>query len=220
MTETIKLDGNIRENLGGNSAKKLRQQNRIPAVIYTGEKENVFIDLETKYFEKEFFKGAIETKIFEIKTPKKVYRTVLYQIEINAVSDRPEHIDFLSIENKNTVKILVPVKFLNKEKSPGLKRNGFLNILKRKISLICDVKNIPKCVEIDISNLRLKQSIKSDAITLPKDCTFFNKKPFMIANIIGRGKDEEENKVSAATATTTAVTAPATPTKAVSANKK
>ncbi|MDR2760809.1 MAG: 50S ribosomal protein L25/general stress protein Ctc [Rickettsiales bacterium] len=208
MSEIIKLDGNIRTNIGGSSAKKLRREGRLPAVIYSNDaKENICIDIDLKSFEKEQEKGNITTKIFEVRTPKKTFNLVISEIDYDPLSDRPRHIDFISLEGKKEVKIMAPVIFLNRDKSPGLKKNGFLNILKRKIQLLCDIKKIPSRIEIDVGDLRLKQAVKSSQITLPNGAKFVSKKDFMIVNITGRGKaDDDPKEGAAAKAATTAPT--------------
>ena len=104
MTEIVKLDGNIRTSFGSSSTKKLRKNDRLPAVIY-GENgvDNIFIDIDIKAFEKEYFKGGVETKIFEIKTDKETYNLLCYQIDLDPVSDRPRHLDFISVKGKKQI---------------------------------------------------------------------------------------------------------------------
>jgi large subunit ribosomal protein L25 len=193
MSEIIKLDGNIRTELGSSSTKKLRKTGRLPAVVYSNDaKSNVCIDIDLKAFERELEKGGITTKIFEIKTLKKTFSLVISEINYDPVSDRPRHIDFISLDGKKEVKVFAPVVFLNKDKSPGLKRGGFLNILKRKLHLLCDVKKIPSKIEIDVGGLRLKEAINSSQLKLPEGAKLINKKDFMVVNITGRGKKDED----------------------------
>ena len=55
MTEVIKIDGNIREEIGTTSTRRLRRENRLPAVIYgENNKDNIFIDIDIKEFEKHY----------------------------------------------------------------------------------------------------------------------------------------------------------------------
>lgn len=202
MTEIIKLDGNIRTNFGSSSAKKLRKNDRLPAVIYGGKDfENIYLDIDIKKFEKEYIKGAVKTKIFEIKTEKDILELLCYQIDLDPVSDRPRHVDFISIKNKKEVKVSVPLKFINFEKSPGIKKGGYLNAIVRKLQITCDPKNIPNVIEIDCGTLRLKQSIKISDLKLPNNIKATSKKDLMLVRIIGRGKDDAEDTTATTTAT-------------------
>ncbi|MDR0572141.1 MAG: 50S ribosomal protein L25/general stress protein Ctc [Rickettsiales bacterium] len=205
MSEVIKLEGNIRTELGSSVTRRLRKQGRLPAVVYSSDaEENAYIDVDMKSFERELEKSSITTKIFEIKTPQKRFRLAISEIDYDPISDRPRHVDFISLSGKKQIKIVVPFKFLNKEKSPGLKRGGFLNIIKRNTQLWCDVENIPASIDIDVSNLRLKEAITSFKVSLPKDTKFVNKRDFMIVNITGRGKKDTDPVAAntGATATT------------------
>ena len=205
MTEIVKLDGNIRTSFGSSSTKKLRKNDRLPAVIY-GENgaDNIFIDVDIKEFEKEYFKGGIETKIFEIKAGKETYNLICYQIDLDPVSDRPRHVDFISIKGKKQIKVLIPLKFINSEKSPGLKRGGYLNIMCRKLQVICDPKNIPSAIEIDCASLRLKQSVKISNLKLPNGVKPASKKDIMLVRIIGRGKDDVDTPTTSSETAATA----------------
>ena len=204
MTEIVKLDGNIRTSFGGSSTKKLRKNDRLPAVIY-GENgaDNIFIDIDIKAFEKEYFKGGVETKIFEIKTNKETYSLICYQIDLDPVSDRPRHVDFISIKGKKQIKVRVPLKFINSEKSPGLKRGGYLNVMYRKLQVICDPRNIPSAIEVDCASLRLKQSVKISNLKLPDGVKPASKKDVMLVRIIGRGKDDADTPATGGEAATT-----------------
>lgn len=209
---TISFNGSIREEIGGSSARKLRKENRLPAVIY-GEKDqlNVNISLDLKEFEKEYKKGCIETKNIEIKAGKETFEVVCYQIDLDPVSDRPRHVDFISTKGKKEVKVLVPVKYTNRDKALGLKNGGFVNVLVRKVQIICDPKNIPPYFEIDCTPLRLKQSVMLFDLKLPTNAKFVSKKNLMLVKVIGRGKDtlDENGNKEGAAANATATATPA-----------
>lgn len=198
MTEIIKLDGNIREDLGSSSAKKLRKLDRLPAVIYGENHVNTYIDIDLKQFEKEYFKGGIETRTFEIKTPKETFNLVCYQVDLDPVSDRPRHVDFISTKGKKEIKTLIPIKYLNKDKAIGLKNGGYVNVLVRKLQAYCDPKNIPPFIEIDCAPLRLKQSVRISNLKFPDKVRPATKKDLLLVRVIGRGKDTTE--AAAATA--------------------
>lgn len=219
----IVFNGSIREEIGGSSARKLKKEGKIPAVIY-GEKDkpNVNISLDLKEFEKEYKKGCIETKNIEIKTDKESFEVVCYQIDLDPVSDRPRHIDFISTKGKKEVKVLVPIKYTNRDKALGLKNGGFVNILVRKVQVICDPKKIPAYFEIDCTPLRLKQSVMLFDLKLSDGAKLVSKKNIMLVKVIGRGKDtlDEDGNKDGATTTATATTATTTSTAGQTTAKK
>lgn len=190
MTEVIKIDGNIREEIGTTSTRRLRRENRLPAVIYgENNKDNIFIDIDIKEFEKHYYNGGVETKIFEIKTDKETFEVVCYQIDLDPVSDRPRHIDFMSVKGKKEIKTIVPINYINRDKAIGIKSGGYVNVLVRKLQVICDPKNIPSSIDVECSKLRLKQSVKISNLQLPEGVKPVSKKDLLLVRVIGRGKD-------------------------------
>lgn len=220
MTEIIELDGNIRKDFGTPSAKRLRKNDRLPAVVY-GENgaENIYLDLDLKKFEKEYLKGGIETRIINVTIENESSLKLLcYQIDLDPVSDRPRHLDFISVENKKEVRVKVPLRFVNFEKSPGIKRGGYLNVMVRKLQVICSIGAIPSSIEIDCGSLRLRQSVKISDLKLPDGVRAASKKDLMLVRIIGRGRDDMEDAANTAAAGTTAATTTTATAAAVATN--
>ena len=90
---------------------------------------------------------------------------------MGSYTDEPIHIDFLRIIKGAKVILEIPVKFINIEKSPGLKRGGVLNIVRRKVELKCPAENIPTELIVDLDNLDIGSSIKISSIKLPENVT-------------------------------------------------
>ena len=206
MTQVVDLNGNIRSLVGKNVGNKLLKVGKIPAVIYGENGEpNINIELDIREFEKEYFKGNVELKIFNLNIDGKIYKVIPYLIDIHPVSDRPRHVDFIQVEGKTEIKVLLPLTFRNREKSPGLKKGGYLNIISRKIQLFVDPENIPNEIVIDLTGLHLKNSVKLSQIKLPEGTRSITKKDIILCTIVGRGKsdiDEPAQQQAAATATT------------------
>ncbi|MDR0329317.1 MAG: 50S ribosomal protein L25, partial [Rickettsia sp.] len=79
----------------------------------------------------------------------------------------------------------------------GVKRGGFFNIIKRTITLLCDVNNIPKNINIDVTNMHIGQSLKAKSIKLPEGVQLASKNDFIIATIIGRKGSKSEGEEAA-----------------------
>lgn len=196
MSINFDLKANSREKLGSAESRRLRKFGNIPAVIYD-KKGNVEISIPTKEFEKEYYKGNIFTTVINLDIAGKTQKVVAHKIDVNPLSDRPAHVTFLKAEDGTKVKANVSVRFFNREKSPGIKRGGFLHIVTRKIQLICPVDSIPQEVTFDIGTMRVGDKIRSVDLDLPENISFANKNEFNIASIIGRGSKEEEETTSA-----------------------
>ena len=163
------LDANIRTTKTKGELNSLRDNGNVPAIIYGGEAQNEKISISKKVLksliENENFLSSIITLNVDGKPQKALPREIKYDI----ISDEPIHVDFLRIVAGIKVRIEVPVKFLNHEKSPGLKRGGVLNIVRRKVELKCPTENIPNELIVDLDGVDIGQSFKISAIKLPEN---------------------------------------------------
>ena len=91
------------------------------------------------------------------------------EIKYHVISDEPIHVDFLRVVPGVKIRIEVPVQFINHEKSPGLKRGGVLNIVRRKVELKCPSEKIPESLVIDLDGVDIGESFKISSINLETD---------------------------------------------------
>ena len=165
------IDASIRNNKTKGQLNTIRSNGNVPAIIYGGKEENQKIFLSKKllksFIEKENFLSNILTLTIDGKTQNVLPREVKYHI----ISDEPTHVDFLRVLPGVKIKIDVPVNFINQEKSPGLKRGGVLNIVRRKVELRCPSEKIPENLTIDLEGVDIGESFKISSIKLESDVT-------------------------------------------------
>lgn len=193
----IKLNGSVRKDLGTASSNKLRKQGKIPCVIYNDKGENIYISISSKEFEREYRKENIQIRPIEIKTEDKIYNVFVYGLDTHPVSDFVVHVDFINAEGKKEMKIKVPVEIKGKEKGVGLKRGGYLNLIKRKVQLWCSPEKVPSKITVDVSKLHIGETLKADQVKFPEGTHPVNKKNFVLLSITGRGKSTEDKRQEA-----------------------
>ena len=163
------LDASIRDNKTKGQLNSIRNSGDVPAIIYGGKEENQKISVSKKILksliEKENFLSNILTLNFNGKTQNVLPREVKYHI----ISDEPTHVDFLRVLPGVRIKIEVPVNFINHDKSPGLKRGGVLNIVRRKVELKCPSEKIPENLTIDLEGVDIGESFKISSIKLDSE---------------------------------------------------
>ncbi len=163
------LDANIRNNTTKGQLNTIRNSGNVPAIIYGGKDQNQKISISKKLLkvliEKENFLSNILTLNVDGKPQNVLPREVKYHI----ISDEPTHVDFLRVLPGVKIKIEVPVNFINHEKSPGLKRGGVLNIVRRKVELKCPSEKIPENLTIDLDGVDIGESFKISSVKLETD---------------------------------------------------
>ena len=163
------LEANIRNNSTKGQLNAIRNNGNVPAIIYGGKDQNQKISISKKILksliEKENFLSNIITLNIDGKPQNVLPREVKYHI----LSDEPTHVDFLRVLSGVKIKIEVPVNFINHEKSPGLKRGGVLNIVRRKVELKCPSEKIPENLTIDLDGVDIGESFKISSIKLDSE---------------------------------------------------
>jgi len=153
--ETVELKGVLRKEVGKKFSRKLREQEKVPCVIYGGE--------NVKHFsvpEKEV-KSIIYTQeayLLKINLDGGAYNAILQDIQFHPVTDRIIHMDFIEISEDKPVTVTLPVKLTGD--SSGIKEGGRLRLKRRGLRVKGYPKDLPDYLEIDITNLKIGQSIK------------------------------------------------------------
>ncbi len=161
------IEATIRNTRTKGEVNLLRIKGSIPAIIYGGLEKNQKISLSKKNLKNLIEKQNFLSNIISLNLDGKSENVLPKEIVWDPKSDEPIHIDFLRIVKGAVVLLEIPVKFINNDKSPGLKRGGVLNIVRRKVELKCPTENIPKELIVDLDNLDIGASIKISSIKLP-----------------------------------------------------
>jgi len=178
------LAATIRETKTKGEIKSLRSEGMVPGIIYGGEEPNQKISVSIKEVKNLLNKENILSNIISINIDGKEQKVLPRVIDFDTVTDQPIHLDFLRIVKGAKVILEIPVKFINHQLSPGLKRGGVLNIVRRKVELRCPTENIPTELVVDLNNLDIGASIKISFINLPENVTpTIQGRDFVIATV-------------------------------------
>ena len=163
------IDANIRNTKTKGELSALRDNGNVPAIIYGGEAQNEKISISKKLLKSLIEKENFLSNIVTLNVDGKSQNVLPKEIKYHIISDEPIHVDFLRVVPGLKIKIEVPVQFINHEKSPGLKRGGVLNIVRRKVELRCPSEKIPENLVIDLEGIEIGESFKISSIKLETD---------------------------------------------------
>ena len=163
------LDANIRDTKTKGELSSLRGKGSVPGIIYGGEAQNEKIEISKKLLKFLIDKENFLSSIISLNLDGKSQNVLPKEIKYDIITDEPIHVDFLRVVPGVKIKIEVPVKFINHEKSPGLKRGGVLNIVRRKVELKCPSEKIPENLVIDLDGIDIGESFKISSISLDQD---------------------------------------------------
>ena len=173
-----------RDTASSGSINKLRESGFIPAILYGGKNSNQKISIEKKAIRDIINSDSFLSKVLEMEIDGKKEKVLPREVAYHVMSEEPIHIDFMRIEAGKKVTIEVPVNFKNHPESPGLKRGGVLNIVRRKVELRCPGDNIPNEILIDLTGTDIGTSIKISFVKLPENVVpIITDRDFVIATV-------------------------------------
>ena len=196
------LDANIRNTKTKGDLSSLRRNGSVPAIIYGGEAQNEKISISKKLLKSLIEKENFLSNIVALNLDGKPQNVLPREIKYDVITDEPIHVDFLRVVPGVKIRIEVPVQFINHEKSPGLKRGGVLNIVRRKIELRCPSEKIPESIVIDLDGIDIGESFKISSINLEADVVpTIQGRDFVIATLAAPTVMKEPEKPAEAEAT-------------------
>jgi len=198
MTQIQELAIEARPHKGKGPAYQARQKGLVPAIVYGGQEEPQTIAVDARALERAIEKGGFLTSLLMLDAGGKKTRVIPRQVQLDPVSDRPVHVDFLRLAPGASVRIEIPVHFKGQGESPGLKKGGVLNVVRHEIEMICPADNIPREIVVDISKLDIAESVHISAVTLPEGARpVIRGRDFTVCSIVASTTVREEQKAAA-----------------------
>ena len=165
------IEASIRNTNTKGEVNTLRSKGIVPAIVYGGENQNQKVSVSKNVIKSLIDKENFLSNILTLSIEGNSQNVLPKEIKFDQITDEPIHIDFLRVVKGAKVVLEIPVKFINNEKSPGLKRGGVLNIVRRKVELKCPTENIPTQLVVDLENKDIGESFKISSIKLPEGVT-------------------------------------------------
>jgi len=181
MNFTIK--GEKRESLGKNAARKLRREEKLPAILYGPDvadayplildKKDIFNILKSESGKNTIFKIAFNSKKLDV---------MIKEAQYDVVTDAILHLDLIQIVMGKLMEVEVSVILIGE--AVGVKtEGGYVDFVTRKLKIECLPKDIPEEIEVDISELHLNQSIKVNELSEIEEIKFIENPETVIAQI-------------------------------------
>ena len=173
-----------RESASSGSTNKLRATGFIPAILYGGKSPNQKISIEKKAVRDIINSDNFLSKVLELDIEGKKEKVLPRDVAYHVVSEEPIHIDFMRVLSGKKIILEIPVNFINHPDSPGLKRGGVLNIVRRTVELKCPAENIPNDITIDLTGSDIGTSLKISTVKLPENVVpTITDRDFVIATV-------------------------------------
>jgi large subunit ribosomal protein L25 len=168
MAETTTFEAAPRAGAGKGPSRQLRRAGRVPAVIYGERQDQQMISVAARALRRELNNPRFFSTLCSLELNGEAIRVLPREVQLHPVTDNPLHADFIRVSRGTTITVTVQVAFLNEDSSPGLKRGGVLNVVRREIEVVCPADAIPSELELDLAAANIGDSLHISQVTLPE----------------------------------------------------
>ncbi len=183
MAEII-LNVDVREGTGTGGARAARRSGAVPGILYGGGKAPVAISVNEKDFRKNLYTGKLLGHLVTLKYGSETQPVIAKDVQFDPVSDRPLHFDLMRVDADQTIKIEVPVHFINQDQCEAFRQGGSLEIVRHSVEISVRADHIPEDLVVDLAGHKLGDTIRFSDIKLPEGVTAtIVDRDFMIASI-------------------------------------
>jgi large subunit ribosomal protein L25 len=169
MPQVASLKVKPRERAGKGAARAIRRADLVPGIVYGGKAEPTLISVEPRTLTTLLHNPNFRVTLFDMEIEgAKSERTMAIEVQMHPVTDRPIHVDFRRVDKNTAVRVPIPVHFINEGASPGIKTGGVLNIVRHDIEVRVKPDDMPDFIEVDLTGLKIGDSVHINAIKLPK----------------------------------------------------
>ena len=169
MADTATIAAEPRATRGKGGARAARRAGRIPAIVYGGGGGSLAVSVGRRELLREYERGGFFSRLYELGVAGgESIRVLARDVQLHPVTDDPLHIDFLRLSADTRIDVDVAVVFINEEDSPGLRRGGVLNVVRRAVGLNCRADSIPETLVVDLADLEIGDSVHISRVALPE----------------------------------------------------
>ncbi len=187
---SFKIKAEKREIIGKNASRRLRREGMIPAVLYGGGSSNVPLTLKKQDVFMILRSDTGENTVFQVSFDSENRDVMIKELQRDPVTDEILHADFVHIAMDKDIRVSVPVVSVGE--AVGVKaEGGFVDFITREVEVECLPKDIPEHIDLDISGLHLRQSLKAGEIALPEGVKLITSSDTILVMIEVPVKEEE-----------------------------
>src|SRR6185436_9282549 len=158
MATVKEIKATARPKAGKGAARSERRAGRVPGVIYGDSKPPITISLEYDDLRQRIYAGRFLTTIYDLEVDGQKHRVIPRDFQLDPIRDNPIHVDFMRLGEGAVIRVAIPVRVVNADQAPGVKRGGTVNIVTHTVDVVCRPEAIPEAIEVDISELEINYS--------------------------------------------------------------
>ncbi|MBT7770126.1 MAG: 50S ribosomal protein L25/general stress protein Ctc, partial [Rhodospirillales bacterium] len=167
MVQASTMTAEVRDRAGKGAARATRRAGRVPAVIYGNKEDPKMISVDPIELTQQLHVRGFFARVCEVNLDGEIHRVLPRDIQLDPVTDRPLHVDFMRFSATTRVAVEIRVQIDNEEDCPGLRAGGVINIVRHTIEALCRPDDIPDFLTVDLAGLEIGDGVHISSVDLP-----------------------------------------------------
>ncbi len=167
MAGEFEFQASLRTPGGKGAARRMRRDDRIPAILYGGDAEPVAISLDHNDVSKRLENEAVYSHVLTIRLQDREEKAILKALQRHPSRPVVTHMDFQRVSATEKIRVHVPLHFINEAKCPGVKKGGIVSHSLMEVDVSCLPEHLPEFLEVDLAGVELGQVLHLSDIKLP-----------------------------------------------------
>lgn len=167
MSSVFEFVAKSRAKSGKSFARSVRREGDVPAVIYGGSAAPQMLVLNHNDVVKHLGHDAVYSHVLDVIVEGKSEKAILKSVQREPAGFKILHIDFMRVNMSELVRVHVPLRFLNEEKSVGVKKGGVATHSLVDVEVASLPGNLPDYIEVDLTALEIGSTIHLSDLVLP-----------------------------------------------------
>ena len=168
MKTAFELDAEFRDAQGKGASRRLRHENKVPAILYGGHRDPRALALDhTKLLlmldNERFYSTIINLRVGDV-----TQAAILKDVQRHPAKNAVLHVDLQRVLEDEKIRISIPLHFKNESIAPGVKKGGVVSHLRNEIEVSCLPKDLPEFVDVDLSKVELNQMLHLSDLVVPE----------------------------------------------------
>ncbi len=196
MSIRYDIDATLRAEAGKGASRRLRSSGLVPGIVYGGHKDPSLIVVNHNDLVRRLEHEAFYSHVLTLKVEGKSESVVLKDLQRHPAKPFVTHVDFLRISAEETIRMQVPLHFINEDTCPGVKMGGTASHNMNEIEIICLPKDLPEFLTVDMTGLEIGQTIHINELVMPEGVELVHTLDPMapVVSVQGARSEEEDEE--------------------------
>jgi len=166
MKKTLLLKAEVREQTGSKTVRKVREQGRIPAIVYGHKKGPAAISLDAHNLTEGLHHGH---RLMDVQVGNKKEKTIIKELQYDHLGKNIIHVDLMRVNVTEIVKVMIPIEL--KGTAAGTHEGGIIEEHADHLEIECKVIDIPETIVVSVREVHVGDALHAGDIELPDGIT-------------------------------------------------